>query len=63
MDIEDILTRPQREEIKRLTASGYSRIAAIRYLLHLGRLVREIYDLETDLCHGTNYVIHESKRK
>ena len=61
MDIEDVLTRPQRKEIECLTKGGYSRIGAIRRLLRLGMLVRRVPDLETDLIHGTNYILPKSK--
>jgi hypothetical protein len=55
--ISELLTRPQRAEIKRMTLCGYSKIGAIRRLLRLGILVRRRYDLEMDLTHGTNFVL------
>jgi hypothetical protein len=44
--IAEVLTRPQREEVKKLTFGGLSKLQAIRYLLRLGVLVRQHEPLE-----------------
>jgi hypothetical protein len=65
IDIDDVisnlLTRPQRKEVKAMTSCGFSRVEAVRKLLQLGVLVRQHTDLETDLCHGTSYALKRQR--
>jgi hypothetical protein len=42
-----------------MTRAGFSKIAAIRRLLHLGVLVRRHENLQTDLLYGTRYALRE----
>lgn len=57
--IDILLTRPQKAAIANMTPGGYSRLQAVRRLLRLGMLVREVDDLEDDLTRGTRYALRD----